>query len=132
MISPEQIAKAGTEHAIQAALFCWAAQQKDNRLKMLFAIPNGGERHKVVASKLKAEGVKKGVPDVFLSVGNMFHHGFFIEFKKPKFTNYQNGGCSNDQVRWIDKLTEQGYLCHIHYDWVTAAEALNKYLANQI
>lgn len=42
--------------------------------------PNGGKRTKGVAGKLKAMGVKKGVPDVFI-----LHLGlpYFIELKQP-------------------------------------------------
>lgn len=53
-----------TEHQEQVALFQWLeiAAKRDDRLSMAFAIPNGGARHPVVAAKLKAEGVKSGVP----------------------------------------------------------------------
>ena len=32
-------------------------------LRWLFAVPNGGARNKVAGAKLKAEGVRRGVPD---------------------------------------------------------------------
>ena len=35
----------------------------------LFAVPNGGQRNVVVASKLKAEGVRAGVADLILMCG---------------------------------------------------------------
>jgi hypothetical protein len=89
MIKPEQLAKPGTEHSHQVALFCWANQQcnqwfhgtyampdsgkparKDlaQQLSLMFAIPNGGLRHKAEANKLKSEGVKAGVPDIMLPI----------------------------------------------------------------
>ena len=34
----------------------------------LFAIPNGGARNPIVGAKLKAEGVRRGVPDLCLAV----------------------------------------------------------------
>ena len=60
-MNPSQIAKSGTEHAIQSAFFAWCAlnQTKYPMLKWFHAIPNGGLRDKVTAGKLKAEGVKK-------------------------------------------------------------------------
>jgi len=32
----------------------------------IFAIPNGGKRNRIEAAKLKRQGVKPGVPDIFL------------------------------------------------------------------
>jgi hypothetical protein len=50
---------ARSEHDEQVALFEMIRlyQTKYPPLKNCFAIPNGGLRHKVVAAKLKAEGV---------------------------------------------------------------------------
>ena len=58
------------EHQEQVALFNWAKffENKCKDLGMMYAIPNGGKRHIAVARKLKAEGVKAGVPDIFLAV----------------------------------------------------------------
>lgn len=33
---------------------------------LIFAIPNGGDRNPIVGARLKAEGVKPGVPDLFI------------------------------------------------------------------
>ena len=54
------------EHVEQAALFRWAefARARLPELTLLHAIPNGGHRHKATAARLKAEGVKRGVPDL--------------------------------------------------------------------
>lgn len=92
-MNPEQIAKSGTEHAEQTALFCWANMAQcygfaaaDNmanyknpvtaygfepikELRWMHAIPNAGARgNKVAAAQLVAEGVKSGVADIFLPV----------------------------------------------------------------
>ena len=56
-----------TEHTEQVALFDWARANEPRHLQLglLFAIPNGGKRHVGTGRKLKAEGVKSGVPDIF-------------------------------------------------------------------
>lgn len=46
-----------------------------------FHCPNGGHRHPVVAAKLKAQGVKPGVPDVCIVWGG---RAIFIELKAHK------------------------------------------------
>lgn len=55
----------------------------------LFAIPNGGHRHMLTAVRLKAEGVRSGIPDLFLAAalgdayGNLWG-GMFIEMKSKE------------------------------------------------
>ena len=72
-----------SEHDEQAALFEWATWHTSQcpELGLLFAIPNGGHRHPVVAARLKAEGVRAGVPDICLPVARKGYHGLFVELK---------------------------------------------------
>lgn len=44
-------------------------------LALLFAIPNGGARSKATAGKLKAEGVRVGIPDLCLPVARISRSG---------------------------------------------------------
>jgi hypothetical protein len=95
-----------SEHEEQAALFEWAAlaQGQHPELAMLFAVPNGGQRHPAVAAQLKAEGVRAGVPDVFLAVARGRFHGLAIEMKvKPNRT-------TEAQDEWIARLRYAGYM----------------------
>lgn len=130
LIDPQTIANAGTEHAEQSALFHWAAinAQRDPRLARMFAIPNGGLRSKRTASRLKAEGAKAGVLDIFLPVPVGPYHGFFIEMKLSKYENHKNGGCSDEQVDWYTYFQSQNYFCKICYSWLDAANAICNYL----
>lgn len=74
-----------SEHQIQATFFELVELHKASRpaLALLHAIPNGGARHAVVGAKLRAEGVRRGVPDVHLPVARGAFIGLWIEFKRP-------------------------------------------------
>ena len=123
-ITPEQLAASGSEHAHQCALFCWAALETSRfpELALMFAIPNGGERNKIVAARLKAEGVKSSVPDIFLPVARGRWHGLFIELKKI------DGRACEGQLEMIDKLKAQGFGACVCVGWEVARDTLIAYL----
>ena len=130
-MTPESIAKAGTEHAHQAALFCWANQKAFNEwpeLKWMYAIPNGGERGAATAARLKAEGVKSGVSDVCLPVAKRGYHGLYIEMKKPASEGKAAGKESKEQKEFGEFLTNNGYIYRCCLDWQTAAETISWYM----
>jgi hypothetical protein len=58
------------ERQHQVALIRWVKAIEDAYpvLKLLYAVPNGGDRNLYVARKLKAEGVRAGVADLCLPV----------------------------------------------------------------
>ncbi len=125
-LTPEYIAKTGSESAHQKALFCWAALPDQQRaypeLSLMFAIPNGGERNKIVAGNLKAEGVKAGVLDIFLPVSRGGFHGLFIEMKvKPNKP-------TKEQQDFQTAVEIQGYATLVCYSWVEAALGIERYL----
>lgn len=68
-----------------------------------FAIPNGGGRSKREAGRLKAEGVKAGVSDIFCSVARGGLHGLYIEMKSP------TGSPSREQTAWVNESIDEGY-----------------------
>jgi hypothetical protein len=112
------------EHTEQVALINWAraSEGKYPELRNLFAIPNGGARHLVVAKKLKAEGVRKGVLDLFLGHPMEKYSGLFIEMKfgKNKLTK--------EQKEWIERLTQAGYKCSVCYSFEEARDEILNYL----
>lgn len=64
----------------------------------IFHIPNGGRRSISVAKAMKAEGVKPGVPDLYIPAWRIW-----IEMKR------QTGGrLSPDQRDWIEYLSGIG------------------------
>ena len=73
----------------------------------IFAIPNGGYRHITTAKKLQREGVKPGVPDLFVPIVRDGSGGLFIEVKT------KIGKLSDLQRFWLGQLVENGYRCEI-------------------
>lgn len=123
-ITPERLAASGSEHGHQAALFLWINENKAQYplLTRLFAIPNGGLRNPATAGRLKAEGVKSGVPDVFLPVPRFPFHGCFIEMKVKKRKTFDN------QDNWIEFLSNEGYRAVVCQSWEAARDELIRYI----
>jgi hypothetical protein len=128
------------EHAEQSALITWAnlSAAAHPELGLLFAIPNGsflGDGVKRLASgkavslgairsrKLKAEGVKTGVPDLCLPVARGGFHGLYIEMKRT-----QGGTLSPEQKQWRQDLIEQGYHVALCKGQPAAQHTLTTYL----
>ena len=115
-----------SEHDEQATLFRWAGYlaPKYPALDMMFAIPNGGLRDIRVARKLKAEGVKPGVPDIFLAARdcNYKFRGLFIEMK------IINGRITPEQKEWLPRLNDAGYKAVCCFGWPAAALTIAEYL----
>lgn len=101
-------------------------------LRWLFAVPNGGHRNKVAAGKLKAEGVKPGVPDYLLPVASHLPHaelrvdkwrGLAIELKRTR-----GGRTSDEQADWIAHFDSECWrvaICKGHeHAWAVICEYL--------
>lgn len=92
-----------TEHEEQREIVFWFRRKfSDVRI---FAIPNGGWRSRATAAKLKAEGVSRGVPDLFVPAW-----GMWIEMKRS-----DGGRLSPDQKSWHLYLASIGQtvlVCH--------------------
>ena len=76
----------------------------------VFHIPNGGSRNKAEAANLKRQGVKPGVPDLFVPVHRGKYHGLFIEMKRSV-----GGTLTKEQREWLTMLEGNGYCakcCH--------------------
>ena len=136
---PQDLAKSGTEHGEQSALFLWAHLNKTKYpvLEWMHAIPNGGSRGDTAKSRMirgaqmKAEGVKQGVADVFLPFPIAGWHGLYIEMKKPsqrpvKATS--KGGLSDDQVLFKGHCILFNYGWIVCYSWEDAARTIVQYL----
>lgn len=100
------------EHAEQIALCRWMDMQRIR----YFAIPNGGARDVVTGARLKAEGVKPGVPDLFIP-----SLGLFIELKRRS-----GGTLSQEQREWMEYLRLINYRVAVCRGWDEAREAIIK------
>jgi len=119
-----------SEHEEQKTLFQWAAIRAKGRpeLGLLLAIPNGGMRSKITAAKLKAEGVKSGVPDVCLPVRTEQYGSLWIELKRPGERGRPAGRVSPEQSRWIADLQIAGQCAAVCFGWEEARDVIEAYL----
>lgn len=114
-----------TESAEQQLLFQWARMQsgKYPELTLLYHIPNEGKRSHKTGARMKAEGLKSGVPDICLPVARGGHHGLYIELKRVK-----NSRVTVAQMEWIEALTRQGYVAAVCRGADEAIELITRYL----
>ena len=119
-----------TEAQEQAVVVRWAALkvQQWPELALLHHIPNGGSRHAAEAANLKRQGVKPGMPDLFLPVPRSGYHGLYIEMKRSNQRNLKRGGLSADQQRMIKALARQGYLIAICFTATETVEMISHYM----
>jgi hypothetical protein len=112
-----------SEHTEQVALFSILAlyEGKYPELRWIHAIPNGGKRHVATAVKMKAEGVKAGVWDVFVPVAVDDKCGCYIEMK------YGSNKFTSKQVQFQHEVGDayEWYCC---YSAIEAAHAIGEYL----
>ena len=114
-----------TESQEQIAVINWASymSNRDPRYGLLFHIPNGGSRGKAEAGRFRAEGVKSGVPDLFLPVPVGVYAGAFVEMKRIR-----DGRVSEEQKNWLVALQNQGYFAKVCYGAEDAIRTLKSYM----
>ncbi len=124
------------ESKLQESCFTWFKLQYPKLEKMFYAIPNGGSRSKKAVKdksgktiyvspegkRLKAEGVKAGVSDTFLSVPRKGFHGLYIEFKWGRNT------LSQEQEAFLEIAKAFGYHTAVVYSFDQFVSEIEKYL----
>lgn len=118
--------RAPSEHQEQRALIEWADFARHNGEPIgwdLAAIPNGGARHPAVAAKLKAEGVRAGMPDLMLMIAVGGYHGLFIELKAA------GGSLRTSQRARLERLQLRGYRAVCCRGFEEARAEIEAYLA---
>jgi hypothetical protein len=123
------------EHDEQVKVIDWCNVHhvKYPMLKWIFAIPNAAKRSWKVGREMKAEGVKKGVPDLCLPYPTRFlidieggdltlYHGLYIEMKRKGNTT------TADQKEWLDYLEYVGYKTAVAYSGDEAIKIIEEYV----
>ena len=110
-----------SEHQTQSAFVRWLAVCRLSGIDTAFAVPNGGQRHKAVAAKLKAEGVVAGQPDWQWPTARGGFIGLAIEFK------HGEGAPSKAQRDRIGALQRDGWCVVLCWDWQAAARTVQGY-----
>lgn len=110
------------ESSHQIYLFNWARLQIPEYEPLLFHIPNGGTRNPVEAYNLKRQGVKAGIPDLFMAVARGSYHGLFIELKS------EEGRVTDSQLYMLNAFEKSGYHTCICYGWEEAKNKIEWYL----
>lgn len=94
-------------------------------LDYLFAVPNGGKRNLITGALLKAEGVRKGVPDIFLLYPSQGYAGLVIEMKR---INGKPSDVSKEQRTWLGRLERSGFKTVVANGGLEARQAVCEYL----
>lgn len=108
----------------QAVIKWWALKHKEFGVPecLLFAIPNGARRDKVVGAILKKEGVRAGACDLFLAVPRYAYHGLFLELKT------EHGVVSDPQEEFMNHANAFGYLSVVCRRFQSVVDQITVYL----
>lgn len=91
---------------------------------VIFAVPNGGGRSPMEATKLKEEGVLAGVSDLVVLEARDGYFGLFIEMKRTK-----GGTVSPEQDAFMKKARARGYKAIVAEGCDEAWRQLESYMA---
>ena len=97
-----------TEAQAQVAVALWL----DAKGYLWMHCPNEAKRSPQLGKRLKAQGMKAGFPDIVVFVPPLHkhtRHGAAIELKVGK------NSPTESQRKWLDRLTENGWLTAICY-----------------
>lgn len=114
-----------SESEIQCAIFEWACRQRYAQGFIgdyLIKITNEGKRTRITGHRMKMEGLKAGVSDLFLAIPTKKLSGLWIEIKK------EGGALSYNQILWLERMILMGYGAFIAYSVDKCINAIKGYL----
>ena len=132
-----------SEQKEQNAVVSWAATRalpdvyRDSVVgRYLFAIPNGGRRNAREAARLRNQGVKAGVSDMFFAFSRHGYRGVWIEMKVQAGAFGGDGdrrrSVSPEQRDWILLMRGQGFAAAACWGADEAKALLDAYLDPRI
>lgn len=123
--------KTPTESEIQQAVMKWWALAHRGlgvrHERLLMAFPMQGQRTARNGARMKAEGMRAGLADMFAAVPRGTFHGLWIELKRPK----PRGVVSQEQRDFLQSVYEQGYACKVCYGFGECTKAITEYLTSK-
>ena len=127
-VKPRTKRNAQPEAIEQAKVIAWAKRHEHiyPYLWLLHCSLNGVKMTKAQAVRAIAQGMKKGVADLFLPVKKGVYSGLYIEMKSEK------GRTSIDQSKFLTAVSENDYLAHICYSAVEAIDKIKGYYNQSI
>ena len=122
-VKPRTKRNAQPEAIEQAKVVAWARANENNYpyLWLLHCSLNGVKLSKAQAGKALKQGMKKGVPDLFLPVKQGGFSGLYIEMKSAK------GRVSVEQSRYLKCAAENGYSVVVCYSANEAIKRIEDY-----
>ena len=126
-VPPPRKKHGNEESAMQRALIKWwsvACKAYGIPECLLFSIPNGGKRDPLAMVFLKREGLRPGVPDLFLSVPRGHWHGLYIEMKTS------TGRVRDEQHEFIESVRVNNYAAMVCRSADDAKAIIDRYLTN--
>ncbi|MGY3265827.1 VRR-NUC domain-containing protein [Lysobacter sp. HA35] len=113
------------EHVEAVLLMRWVRGMEGDYPELAFfaAVPNGGKRGIKTGRDLKAEGVRRGVPDYLWPCTRGGYCGLAIELKTD------TGRASPEQRAWLAHLRAQGWRAEVARGWEQARDLVLDYLA---
>lgn len=120
------------EDSEQALFFSILRHRHADIWEVTFHIPNGGKRNPREGARLKAQGVKAGVPDIMVPVASGNYLGLFIEMKRCNEPGKHKPVVSGQQKHMMELLEKQGYKCVVAYGADEALQLLEQYLKGMI
>lgn len=114
------------ESQLQIAVVTWFGYQYSEYQKSLVKIPNEGKRSWAKGKQMKAEGLQKDFPDMFLFVPRGGYHGMAMEFKAP------GEKPRKDQRAYLNYLASLKYFSRYFDNIDEAMEIIKAYMEGTI
>lgn len=102
--------------------FRWLGYTYPRAFKVAHHIANEGKRSIAGGARLKAQGLKAGIPDIHIPIGLKGYHSLYIELKVPP------NKLTDSQVSMKKNLELEGNLCYVCYSLDEAMKVTTDYM----